>query len=223
MALEAPVLYGLDIETDTTDDGLDPRVARVLAVAVAAPWGHAVFTGEERALLCKLDRHLLTLAPGVLVTWNGAAFDLPFLTSRAAVAGVDLGLRLTLDPAIPMRRDPLPGHLGAYRAAWHDHRHLDAYRLYRGDVRRTLNVSCGLKSIARLVGLPAVDVERSRIHELAPPELAAYVASDADLARLLAARRWPTASRCVDSPGGAPPGPSGRVSARAARTAAPAR
>ena len=27
-----------------------------------------------------------------------------------------------------------PGHRGAYRASWYDHGHLDAYRLYRGDV-----------------------------------------------------------------------------------------
>jgi len=209
-------LYGLDIETDTTCDGLDPRIARIIAVGISGEQGRAVFTGDERALLTELDRRLSLLPPGVLVTWNGGAFDLPFLADRAAITGVRLGLRLTLDPAIPMRRAPLPGHLGAYRATWFGHRHLDAYRLYRGDVKRTLGVSCSLKSIARLVGLPTVEVSRDRIHELSTGELAAYVANDAELARVLADRRWATAERAIDA---APAG----VTGRAARTAAPAR
>ena len=124
-----PPLYGLDIETDTTRDGLDPRVARVIAVAISGDHHRAVLTGDEPALLAALDQRIASLPPGVLVTWNGAAFDLPFLADRATRCGVRLGLRLTLDPAIPMRRPPLPGHLGAYRAGWHGHRHLDAYRL----------------------------------------------------------------------------------------------
>ena len=193
-----PALYGLDIETDTSTDGLDPRVSRVIAVAVTGDHGHDVFTGPEPALLCRLDERLAELPPGVLVTWNGAAFDLPFLADRAEIERVDLALRLRLDRAIPMRRPPLPGHLGAYRALWHGHRHLDAYRLYRGDVKATLGVSCSLKSIARLVGLPVIDVLRDRIHELPADELAAYVANDAELARELAARRWATASRFID-------------------------
>jgi hypothetical protein len=59
-------------------------------------------------------------------------------------------------------------------------------------------VSCALKSIARVVGLRAVEVDRERIHELAAAELDAYVASDARLTRLLAVRRWPGIAACVD-------------------------
>jgi DNA polymerase elongation subunit (family B) len=196
----APPLYGLDIETDTSTDGLDPRVSSVVAVAIAGDDdGPEIFAGPERALLAALDARLAELPPGVIVTWNGASFDLPFLADRAASCGVRLGLRLRLDPAIPMRRDPLPGHEGAYRAAWHGHAHLDAYRLYRSDVGRALPVSCSLKAMARFVGLDCVEVERSRIHELAPDALAAYAASDATLARCLAERRWATASRAVDA------------------------
>ena len=46
-----------------------------------------------------------------------------------------------------------------------------------------LRVSCSLKAIARVVGLAPVEVDRERIHDLPPAELAAYVASDARLAR----------------------------------------
>ena len=182
-------MYGLDIETDTTINGLDPAVGGIVTVALSGPDGDEVFDGPEGDMLGAVDARLAGLEPGVLATWNGAFFDLPFLADRAAHHGIVLGLRLTLDPRIASRRDPLPGHSGAYRACWHGHRHIDAYQLYRSDVGRVLGVSCSLKAIARLVGLTPVEVDRARIHDLAPDALAAYVASDARLARLLAERR----------------------------------
>ena len=193
-----PVVYGLDIETDTTIDGLDPAVAPVVTVALSNPAFDEVFTGREDELLEQLDDRLTTLEPGVLATWNGAAFDLPFLAERAGLHGIRLGLRLRFDPSIRMGHEPLPGHPGAYRARWHGHGHVDAYRLYRGDVGPALRVSCALKSIARLVGLAPLEVDRTRIHELSREALHAYAASDARLARVLTERRWSTAARFVD-------------------------
>ncbi len=193
-----PAVYGLDIETDTTIDGLDPAVAAVLTVALAGPGHEEVFTGPEDVLLAALDERLDELEPGVIATWNGAAFDLPFIADRAALYDLPLGLRLELDPRIGTRRPPLPGHRGAYRAGWYDHSHLDAYRLYRGDVGPALRVSCSLKSIARLVGLAPIEVDRTRIHDLSNEALHAYAASDARLARILTERRWATASRGID-------------------------
>src|SRR5690554_4261296 len=154
-----PPVYGLDIETDTRVDGLDPSRSAVLTVGLSCDGHDEVFSGPEAALLRDLDDRLAELEPGVLATWNGAAFDLPFLADRAAAAGVPLGLVLRHDPGIAMAHPPLPGHPGAYRAAWHHHGHVDAYRLYRGDVGRALRVSCSLKSIARLVGLAPVEVD----------------------------------------------------------------
>ena len=149
-------------------------------------------------IFSELDDRLAHLEPGVIATWNGAAFDLPFIAQRAALYDMQLGLRLQLDPSIPLHHDPLPGHAGAYRAAWHRHGHVDAYRLYRGDVGPALRISCSLKSIARFVGLAPVEVDRERIHDLTNEALHAYAASDARLARILTERRWTTASRCVD-------------------------
>jgi uncharacterized protein YprB with RNaseH-like and TPR domain len=193
-----PLVYGLDIETDTTVDGLDPSVASVLTVALSNQGFDEVFTGPEPDLLDQLDRRLASVEPGVLATWNGAAFDLPFLAQRAELYGLPLGLRLRHDPDLSTRHSPLPGHPGAYRARWYDHGHIDAYRLYRGDVGPALRVSCALKSIARLVGLAAVEVDRTRIHELSHEALHAYAANDARLARVLTERRWSTAARFVD-------------------------
>jgi uncharacterized protein YprB with RNaseH-like and TPR domain len=197
MARRVPV-YGLDIETDTRVDGLDPARSAVLTVALSHAGYDEVFSGPERRLLAELDDRLAELEPGVIATWNGAAFDLPFLADRAAVAGVHLGLVLRHDPSIPLRHAPLPGHAGAYRAVWHHHGHVDAYRLYRNDVGPALRVSCSLKSIARLVGLVPVEVDRARVHDLSREALHAYAASDARLARVLTERRWGTASRFVD-------------------------
>jgi hypothetical protein len=195
---EPPEVHALDIETDTTDDGLDPRVSRVVAVAVASRDGEVVFDdADENELLGRLDRHLAVLGPGVLATWNGAAFDLPFLADRAATAGATIALRLAADPAWRVR-DPLPGHSGAYRATWYGLAHLDAYRVFRADVAPALRMSCSLKTIARLVGLQPVTVDAGHLHLLDDDALRAYVASDARCTRALVLRRWPSMRGAVD-------------------------
>ena len=99
-----------------------------------------------------------------------------------------LGLRLQFDPTSPCAA-PRCRATGAPTARWYDHGHIDAYRLYRGDVGPSLRVSCSLKSIARLVGLSPVEVDRGRIHDLSNEALHAYVSSDARLARVLTERR----------------------------------
>jgi len=208
-----PVVYGLDIETDTTENGLDPRVAPVVTVALSLGTHDEIFSGRESTLLFDLDQRLRSLPAGVLATWNGAAFDLPFLAQRAARHRLDLGLRLRLDPVLGTGRAPLPGHEGAYRGAWYHHSHLDAYRMYRGDVGPVLRVSCSLKSIARLVGLVPVEVDRTRIHDLSHEALHAYASSDARLARVLTQRRMPGAARFIDRPHALAHGPAATVTA----------
>lgn len=188
-------LYGLDIETDTTTDGLDPSRSAVVAVAIAGPGADEVLDlpdqfadapvspADEAGLLRRLDDRLSGLAPGVLVTWNGRGFDLPFLRARADLLGLSIGLRT----------DDRTGE-----SSWFDHRHLDGLRPYRADVGRTFGLSCGLKALARLVGERPVEVDRERIHELSRRDLHDYVLSDARLARSLVARRWPQVAPWVD-------------------------
>lgn len=186
-----PPLYGLDIETDTSVDGLDPSVSPIVAVAVATADGDRVFQGPEAQVLALTDSLLAELAPGVVVTWNGSGFDLPFLAERARRAGVALGLELWDDG--PDRGEP-----GVVRGRWYAHDHLDGYRVYRADVGRSLGFPCGLKPLARLVGLRPVEVDRARIHLLDADAIDEYVASDARLARELVLRRWPLAQRATD-------------------------
>jgi len=187
----SPPLYGLDIETDTSVDGLDPSVSPIVAVAVATPDGDRVFQGPEDLVLHRTDELMSELDPGIVVTWNGSGFDLPFLTERARRLGVTLGLDLWDDG--PERTEP-----GVVRGRWYAHDHLDGYRLYRADVGRSLGFPCGLKPLSRLVGLAPVEVDRSCIHLLDDAALEAYVASDARLARELVLRRWPVAERATD-------------------------
>lgn len=187
----SPPLYGLDIETDTSVDGLDPSVSPIVAVAVATPDGDRVFQGAEDLVLHRTDELMSELDPGIVVTWNGSGFDLPFLAERAQRLGVTLGLDLWDDG--PERTEP-----GVVRGRWYAHDHLDGYRLYRADVGRSLGFPCGLKPLSRLVGLAPVEVDRSCIHLLDDAALEAYVASDARLARELVLRRWPVAERATD-------------------------
>ena len=57
----------------------------MVAVGLATPLGDEVLLGDEATLLRRLDRRLAELPPGIIVTWNGSSFDLPFLATRAAL------------------------------------------------------------------------------------------------------------------------------------------
>ncbi|HTO02031.1 MAG TPA: 3'-5' exonuclease [Microthrixaceae bacterium] len=175
--------YGLDIETDTTVDGLDARCSAIVAIAIATAEGDKVFLGPEHELLRRTDRLLAELNPGVIVTWNGSSFDLPFIAERAARLGMSLGLQADSESSA---------------SRWWQHRHIDGYRLYRSDVGRTLGVSCGLKPLSRMVGLAPVEVDRTQIHMLSESQVREYVASDARLARELVLRRMPAAMSHMD-------------------------
>lgn len=187
--------YGLDIETDTTINGLDARVAAIVAVAVSTAEEDFVLLGEELNILKDLEELISSLSPGVLITWNGNSFDMPFIAERAARAGVPLGLRFgPLEPTGWSRGR----HHRPYTCSWGEHRHLDGYQLYRSDLGRQFKISCGLKSLSRMLGLEPVEVDRTQIHLLSDHDMQEYVASDARLARELVARRMPLAYESCD-------------------------
>lgn len=190
-------LIGLDIETDTSVAGLDPEIAPIVAAAVCSADGRDehVFQGMETTLIRDLDRTLARLPPSVLVTWNGAAFDLPFLRRRAEILGLTLGLRAVEDRSRHDRRHP---GRPSVRARWYGHVHLDGYLLYRSDVGNGLGMSCALKNLSRLVGLEPDELDRSRIHQTPPEVIRRYVASDARAAAILVERRMPRAVLAAD-------------------------
>lgn len=188
-------VYGLDIETDTSLDGLDPHVGMITSVALSVSGNDRLFQGPERELLIDLDRALRALPPGLLATWNGGAFDLPYLADRASLWGIRLGLVLAADPRLRIVGPPLRGHDVAYRGQWYRHRHIDAARLTRG-VR--MPFASTVQAIGHRLaghrpglGLPIVD---DLSHEVAH----AFPTNDARLARVLVERQLPKAARHVD-------------------------
>ncbi|HEX2578589.1 MAG TPA: hypothetical protein VHK88_19760 [Aquihabitans sp.] len=196
MGQRPPQIYGLDIETDTTRDGLDPAVASVRTVALSGRTFDEVFIGDEAGLLRALDQRLAALPAGVLATFNGATFDLPFIADRARLLGIELQLHLCLDRRLTFGRTPLPGHGGAYRAAWGPHAHLDTFRLYGGAGQPSGRGS--LRALGRLLGVGGQVPAAARACDLANEALHAHAASDARLARVLAERRWAGALRLID-------------------------
>lgn len=190
------MLTALDIETETRfGGGLDPLASSVVAVALAFDDGStAVFDdADEVALLTRVDE-VLRARHGLLLTWNGAGFDLPFIAVRSRVLGIESGLGLITrhDPALPVKYAPPPGLGDPVRARWYSTAHVDVAHLYRTFAEEH-GLQWSLKPIARQHGLDPVEVDRTAIHELSPEELEAYVASDA-LVTLDLARRLPMTS-----------------------------
>ncbi|MFV0317664.1 MAG: ribonuclease H-like domain-containing protein [Microthrixaceae bacterium] len=188
-------LVGFDIETDTSTGGLDPASSQIVAVALSSSDGDEVFLGSELDILTAVDRRIAEFDHGLLVTWNGAGFDLPFVAHRSALIGLDTGLATREDPT---RRSPRDPDRPAVRGRWHNLVHLDGYQLYRADVGRTLGLSCGLKPLAKLAGMTPVELDRTELHLATSDSVARYVASDARLAAELVRRRMPTALSMAD-------------------------
>ena len=190
------IVYGLDIETDTSPSitgepkGLNPANTKIINIALSSNEKIHILRGNEIDLLASLDQILRILPSGIISTWNGSVFDLPFILDRAMILGVKIGLVITHDPDILPKYKPLPGHLGGYKAFWErdepqPHQHFDVAYALR-DSAYNLNIEWSLKKFSAFFGLNPVEVERSAIHKLTPDEQDLYVASDAKVTRELA-------------------------------------
>ncbi len=205
-------VYGLDIETAFPSGpdrsqrpepitgehpAVDPRHTIVVRAVVSTAAIDHVFEGDEVDLLGALDATLADLEPGVVATWNGSGFDLPYLADRAGACGVQLGLRLAADPRRRPRGGTLPGHRHVYRAAWYDHRHLDATRLFRSARERPgadrFDVIVWRPRRAETFGpadVPGAEITHDAVH--------AFASNDARLVRSLVESRMGRISRHVD-------------------------
>jgi hypothetical protein len=187
-ASEVPLTV-LDIETDTLGvNGLDPRESRVVSAALAFSDREAlVFEDADERRLLEAIGSVVRARSGLLVTWNGAGFDLPFLAVRSELLGLDLGLETVTDPSIPVKYAAPEGLGGPVRARWGSTAHVDISFLYK-DFAADRGVSWSLKPVARALGLSPVEVDRERIHDLSAEQLRDYVLSDVEVTLALAAR-----------------------------------
>ena len=184
----------MDIETDTSGGfGLDPRKAGVVSVAVWNGDAAVVFDStNEAAMLTDLAAWLANphREPGVIVTWNGACFDLPFLATRAEKLGISELTELLDMRASDLREpkyDPIGGHEGGYIARIGRHDHADVMFAYR-DFSTERGIRHSLKPVASELGIEVIVEDREAIHELTRRELIAYNLSDVNATFELAAR-----------------------------------
>lgn len=192
-------LYAIDIETDTTIDGLDPTIAEVVTMALWSDDLQAVIEGgTERSRLTELSRLLAFLEPGIVLTWNGQVFDLPFLATRARVTGVCLGLELTRDPQIVPKYDFTPGHACGYRARLGRHAHADLAYACKDYADRT-GVTWSLKPVCESLGIPMVKVNAAAIHLLSSAALVEFNLSGVHGTHLLGTRLGPNLDDWIDA------------------------
>lgn len=203
-------VYAMDIETDTDGvNGLDPREARITELVICGPREAVVFDDEdETTLLVRADNYLRRLRPGLISTWNGTFFDLPFIFDRARMlynAGHseigDLGMTLLPVPGLTPKYDYLPGHTVGYDCLWRGrgngvfdlHRHLDISFAYKGFADEH-GIRHSLKPVAQAHGIEMIEVDRCRMHDLTPQERHDYVVSDGRGTRALTLHRLGYAS-----------------------------
>lgn len=198
-------IYALDIETYTgllpdgkQAYGLDPAQSYITEIAVCGPDFTEVFALKdvrEADLLCDLASFLSTLTPGVIATWNGRFFDLPFIHDRAEANDLDpktdLGLMLLPRDDVQPKYDFLPGHKTGYEAVWeasgYCHLTYDVSFRYK-EFAEQHGVKHSLKPVARAAGIEVIELDRERMHEYTDEERRAYAASDVHATRELALR-----------------------------------
>lgn len=190
MGTQPFITYGLDIEIDTTDGAVDPDLAAIRAIGLSGRGFDHLYTGDEARMLRDLDDRLRSLAPGILATWNGSMFDLPYIARRADLLGVELDLVLVADPSATRGRRPLPGHRCGQRAAWGHHRHLDTFLAYGDTTPQAPWTSLLGRRRRRGLIADTGDLLNEALH--------AHAANDARLARVLTERRGVAALRAVD-------------------------
>ena len=190
--------YAFDIETT----GLDWRADRVTTYALYGENVSVVEEGaDERRLVLRMRDLLASLPAGVVLTWNGAVFDGPFVAGRSKVLGLPEWFDFARDPSIVPKYEPQPGFeaaglhpiFPALGGATHSHTDI-AYGYWRSWAQ-DYRVQHSLKPVARAVGIEVVKVDREHMGTLSVSERLAYCLSDvvatyrlAELARVAARR-----------------------------------
>ena len=184
-------IYSFDSETDNSGGhGLNPLKARITDLSLATGDGGQVFNNaDEASMLVEFDAAVRGLPAGLLSTWNGTHFDLPFLDTRFEKARItEHGMMLEPTPQFPPKYELIPGHDSGYTCRWMSrtgtHVHLDIAYAFKPIAER-LGVTWGLKPVAEALGFHPVSLDRERLHEYTDADREEYALSDARVTRQL--------------------------------------
>lgn len=187
-------IVALDIETDTTDGhGLDPTRAAITEIAMSfdEPTLDVVHAGVERSILLDTQTTIVNISSlcslSLLVTWNGAGFDLPYIERRIEeYSGFGLPPKRHQPLGVARKYPPIEGDSQElYSWTWGGLRHLDIAYGFRDFAERT-GTRWSLKSVARAHGIEVIELDRTRMHEYSPAEREEYALSDVRATRALA-------------------------------------
>lgn len=162
----------LDIETT----GLDPETDSVVAVGIARPGDVQAIRSDDEVELLHWVESVMSVGPpsGLVVTWNGEEFDLPFLAQRFRDRGVPT--KLSAVPRAELGKYGKPLHT----CTWAGLEHLDLAPIYR-EAAKQHGVPWSLKPVAEAVlGVMPVEVDRrgSAIAQMPEDALLEYLRSD---------------------------------------------
>jgi hypothetical protein len=195
------LVYALDIETVNglpphpgTDipSGLDPRSGRIASIAVVCSDGEVWFRRPssrkdgEANLLAEFCEFYISIEAGMFATWNGGAFDWPYLTYRMQETPVGVPWELKLSRDRQPKYSPLPTFEGVYKVQsdW-GHDHVDLVYPFR-DHPATAGMKHSLKPLSKAFGFGDDWMENDSVnavaaHSLPGHQLAAYNIHDCQL------------------------------------------
>ncbi len=190
------IIYSLDFETNTEQgDGLNPMnpLTSITSAAVrfgpldpegSGPEGAISFDDScEQRLLLGVRNFFESpwTEPGCIVTWNGAAFDIPFFISRTQRHNIPL---FKFEARVSDQRKPkykaLNGHEGGYILRWGGHTHADIWPAFM-EFQKAAGISGKLKDTAEHLGFEPIRVDASKMQYLTVPERMAYNVSDVEV------------------------------------------
>jgi DNA polymerase elongation subunit (family B) len=189
-------IYALDIETDNSEGkGLDPSEAAVVSWSLVGP-DRTIFQSSEIEddLLFALVYAMHDLPDrGIVATWNGGAFDFPFLTVRMKAIGVPTLWQLADREDRQPKYEPTPPFNGVCRVLFRrdNLHHLDVAYLFDHHVADLYGTSWSLKPIAEHLKMTDSAITQLNVAGVdasmqTAPRLAAYNTHDSWITKKLA-------------------------------------
>jgi len=184
-----PDVLCFDIEVYTDGTGIFPHADRSPIISISVKYQDeppVVFMDygkgarPDKRIILDFLRYLKEKNPDIVVTYNGASFDLPYLYKRAVKCGI------RMEKFSRMERD---WHFkGSYSIPGQVH-----YDLYRVDVAKDQSLmgikNRKMKTVARWFKIPVIELRADQLSDtrklIGTDELRAYNASDVEITKAL--------------------------------------